>query len=208
MIKNLINRSDRNSIHGGKSWQADARFLEIVTALKMQSERLNRTSQRMISRGKELFDQCVRAQQEGDVGRATIYANEIAQLRKMSKVIVRSQLSLEKVLLRLETVKEFGDVMYVLGPATTIIKQIQSDLSGIVPEVAHNLKHIDEVLEGLIIEAGSISGAMGASVAVSDAEAHKILQEAAEIATQRMKTTFPEIPESVGTTESSFSKSG
>lgn len=179
----------------------DSRFLEILTELKMQSEKLNRTSQRLISRGKSLFEQCVAAQQEGDVGRATIYANEIAQLRKMSRVVVRSQLSLEKVILRLETVKEFGDVMYVLGPATTIVKQVQKDLSGIVPEVSNNLKHVDEILEGLIIEAGSVTGTM-INVTVSDGEAQKILQEASEIAAQRMKSTFPEIPEGLKSLES------
>ncbi|MEM0445398.1 MAG: Snf7 family protein [Nitrososphaerota archaeon] len=179
---------------------SDSRYLEIITALKIQSEKLNRTAQRLISRGKDLFEQCVRAQQEGDIGRATIYANEIAQLRKMSRVVVRSQLSLEKVILRLETVKEFGDVMHVLGPATTIIKHVQSDLAGIVPEVAENLRYVDEMLEGLIIEAGTVSGSI-TSVSASDGEAQKILQEAAEVAAQRMKTAFPEIPEGLKVTE-------
>jgi division protein CdvB (Snf7/Vps24/ESCRT-III family) len=195
-MKNPFSRSGG----GGTAFSSDGRYLEIITALKIQSEKLNRTSQRLIGRGKELFEQCVRAQQEGDVGRATIYANEIAQLRKMSRIVVRSQLSLEKVILRLETVKEFGDVMHVLGPATAIIKQVQSDLSGIVPEVAQNLKHVDEILEGLIIEAGTVSGAV-VNVSVSDSEAQKILQEASEIAAQRMKSTFPEIPEGIKTME-------
>lgn len=180
---------------------SDSRYLEIVTALKIQSEKLNRTAQRLIARGKDLFEQCVRAQQEGDMGRATIYANEIAQLRKMSRVVVRSQLSLEKVILRLETVKEFGDVMHVLGPATAIIKHVQSDLAGVVPEVAENLRYVDEMLEGLIIEAGTVTGSI-TSVSTSDGEAQKILQEAAEVAAQRMKTAFPEIPESIKLNES------
>jgi division protein CdvB (Snf7/Vps24/ESCRT-III family) len=185
----------------GKGFVAsDSRYLEILTALKIQSEKLNRTAQRLVARGKELFEQCVRAQQEGDSGRATIYANEIAQLRKMSRIIVRSQLSLEKVILRLETVKEFGDVMHVLGPATAIIRQVQSDLAGIVPEVAQNLKYVDEMLEGLIIEAGSVSGSI-INVSVSDGEAQKILQEASEVAAQRMKTAFPEIPDTLKASE-------
>jgi division protein CdvB (Snf7/Vps24/ESCRT-III family) len=185
----------------GKGFVAsDSRYLEILTALKIQSEKLNRTAQRLVARGKELFEQCVRAQQEGDSGRATIYANEIAQLRKMSRIIVRSQLSLEKVILRLETVKEFGDVMHVLGPATAIIRQVQSDLAGIVPEVAQNLKYVDEMLEGLMIEAGSVSGSI-INVSVSDGEAQKILQEASEVAAQRMKTAFPEIPDTLKASE-------
>ncbi|MCX8203136.1 MAG: Snf7 family protein [Nitrososphaeria archaeon] len=173
---------------------SDARFTEVLMALRIQSDKLSRTVARLSARARELFEQCVRAQQEGDVSRATIYANEIAQLRKMSRVVVRSQLSLEKVILRLETVKEFGDVMHVLGPATAIVKQVQSDLAGIVPEVAQNLRYVDEVLEGLIAEAGSVSGTV-VSVSISDPEAQRILQEASEVAAQRMKTAFPDVPE-------------
>ncbi|HDD56524.1 MAG TPA: hypothetical protein ENG18_00705, partial [Nitrososphaeria archaeon] len=132
--------------------------------------------------------------QELDRDRATIYANEIAQLRKMSRTILKSQISLEKVILRLETIRDFGDVMNVLAPATKIIRRIQSDLSGLVPEVAHNLRMVDEMLEGIMVEAGNVTGAT-VSVMVADSEARRILEEASEIAAQRMSSQFPELPE-------------
>jgi len=171
------------------------RLIDILTQLKIQSEKLNRTSERLKQRGRELFEQCVRAEQERDTARATVYANEIAQLRKMMRTILKSQLSLDKVILRLETVKEFGDVMHVLQPATSIIRQVQSELSGLVPEVAYNLRKVDEMLEGIVIEAGNVAGA-SVYVSVNDSEAQKVLEEAAEIAAQRMKTSFPDLPES------------
>lgn len=170
------------------------RMLEILTQLKIQTEKLNRTIERLKHRGKTLFEQCVRAAQERDTARATIYANEIAQLRKMTRTILTSHMSLEKVVLRLETVKEFGDVMHVLGPAAQIIRQVQSELSGVVPEVSNSLRRVDEMLESVIIEAGNVTGG-SVYVSVSDAEAQKIMEEAAEIAAQRMKTNFPDLPE-------------
>ena len=164
------------------------RVNDIIIQLRVQSEKLRRAYQRLIARDRELFEACVSAEQELDRDRATIYANEIAQLRKMSRTILKSQISLEKVILRLETIKDFGDVMNVLAPA------IQVELSGIVPEVAHNLGVIDEMLEGVIVEAGSFTGAT-TTVTVADREARKILEEAAEIAAQRMSRQFPELPE-------------
>ncbi len=171
------------------------RMLEILTQLKIQNEKLNRTIERLKHRGKELFEQCVRAEQEKDTARATIYANEIAQLRKMTRTLLASHMSLDKVVLRLETVKEFGDVMHVLGPATQIIKQVQHEISGIVPEVAHSLRRVDEMLESIIIEAGNVTGG-SVYVTVSDSEAQKIIEEASEVAAQRMKGSFPDLPES------------
>jgi len=170
------------------------RIIDILTHLKVQAEKLKRTYHRLLARDKELFEACVRAEQELDRDRATIYANEIAQLRKMSRTILKSQISLEKVILRLETIRDFGDVMNVLAPATKIIRRIQSDLSGLVPEVAHNLRMVDEMLEGIMVEAGNVTGAT-VSVMVADSEARRILEEASEIAAQRMSSQFPELPE-------------
>jgi len=177
-----------------RSMVLSPRVNDIIIQLRVQSEKLRRAYQRLIARDRELFEACVSAEQELDRDRATIYANEIAQLRKMSRTVLRSQISLEKVILRLETIKDFGDVMNVLAPATKIVKQIQVDLSGIVPEVSHNLGVIDEMLESVIVEAGSFTGAM-TTVTVADREARKILEEAAEIAAQRMSKQFPELPE-------------
>jgi len=50
------------------------------------------------------------------------------------------------------------------------------------------------MLESLMVEAGNFTGAM-TSVTVADREARKILEEAAEIAAQRMSKQFPELPE-------------
>ncbi|MEM0328762.1 MAG: Snf7 family protein [Nitrososphaerota archaeon] len=177
-----------------RSLTLSPRINDVIIQLRVQSEKLKRAYQRLVARDRELFEACVTAEQELDRDRATIYANEIAQLRRMSRTILRSQISLEKVILRLETIKDFGDVMNVLAPATRIIKQIQTDLSGIVPEVAHNLEVIDEMLEGLMVEAGNFTGAI-TSVTVADREARRILEEAAEIAAQRMSKQFPELPE-------------
>jgi len=178
------------------------RIMDILTHLKVQAEKLKRTYHRLLARDKELFEACVRAEQELDRDRATIYANEIAQLRKMSRTILKSQISLEKVILRLETIRDFGDVMNVLAPATKIIRRIQSDLSGLVPEVAHNLRMVDEMLEGVMVEAGNVTGAT-VSVMVADSEARRILEEASEIAAQRMSNQFPELPEPLKTDERS-----
>ena len=73
------------------------RINDIIIQLRVQSEKLRRTYQRLLARDRELFEACVAAEQELDRDRATIYANEIAQLRKMSRTILKSQISLETV---------------------------------------------------------------------------------------------------------------
>jgi len=140
-----------------------------------------------------LFEKCVLAQQEKDSYKAAMYAEEVVQLKKMNAVVLRSQHSLRQVALRLETLQDFKDAGAILGPIVTVVNQIRGDLAGVVPEVSNGLARIDDVLDTLIIEAGTAGSPMLDS-SVSNEEAMKILQEASEISAMRMKGKFPELP--------------
>jgi len=166
---------------------------EVVTSLRVQENRLEDISHRFSDRGRQLFEKCVLAQQERDSYKAAMYAEEVVQLKKMSAVVLRSQHSLRQVALRLETLQDFKDAGAILGPIVTVVNQIRGDLAGVVPEVSNGLAHIDEVLDTLIIEAGTAGSPMLDSP-VSNEEAMKILQEASEISAMRMKGKFPELP--------------
>ena len=166
---------------------------EVVTSLRVQENRLEDISHRFSDRGRQLFEKCVLAQQERDSYKAAMYAEEVVQLKKMNAVVLRSQHSLRQVALRLETLQDFKDAGAILGPIVTVVNQIRGDLAGVVPEVSNGLAHIDEVLDTLIIEAGTAGSPMLDS-SVSNEEAMKILQEASEISAMRMKGKFPELP--------------
>jgi len=166
---------------------------EVVTSLRVQENRLEDISQRFSDRGRQLFEKCVLAQQEKDSYKAAMYAEEVVQLKKMNAVVLRSQHSLRQVALRLETLQDFKDAGAILGPIVTVVNQIRGDLAGVVPEVSNGLARIDDVLDTLIIEAGTAGSPMLDS-SVSNEEAMKILQEASEISAMRMKGKFPELP--------------
>ncbi|MEM2530805.1 MAG: hypothetical protein QXL32_06830, partial [Candidatus Bathyarchaeia archaeon] len=77
-----------------------------IHRLKIQSNRLESSAIRLMQRDKEFFAKVVQAQMQKDFARATMYANECAEIRKMAKVVLSSQLALERVLVRLETIQE------------------------------------------------------------------------------------------------------
>jgi len=181
-------------------WFFGEQLTNVATQMRIQAENLRRTADNLSDRGKTMFEKCVRAQQERDMSRAAMYANEVAQQRKMCRLILKSQLALEQVILRLETVREFGDIAKVLGPATNIVLQVQAEIGGLVPEVSMGLSRIDEMLASLMVEAGSVAGETLA-VRVGDEEAQNILREASEIAAQRLKSSWPELPERRGVPE-------
>ncbi|MGC8673940.1 MAG: cell division protein CdvB1/B2, partial [Thermoprotei archaeon] len=112
--------------------------------------------------------------------------------------VLRSQLALEQVSLRLETIEEFGDVAVSMAPLAKVVGSIRSELSGVMPTVSFELGEINETLGQLVTEAGEAGGA-SYDVEASD-EARKILEEAGAVAEQKVKERFPEAP-SLGAVE-------
>jgi len=170
------------------------RIAQTVFRLKLQRDKLEQAASRLKQHDQQLFEKIVEAQMVKDDARAAIYANECAEIRKMAKIVLSSQLALEQVILRLETIEEFGDVLAHMAPITGVIHSLKGKLSGIVPEVSYELGSIGEMLNGMMVEAGVAAGAPPTPEAASE-ESKRILQEASLVAEQRMKEKFPELPE-------------
>src|SRR5437660_11355833 len=74
--------------------------------LKVQQNRLEGANLKTQQHDKSLFDKCVQAQMAKDTMRSAMYANEIAEIRKIAKVTLRSEAALEQAVLTLETKEE------------------------------------------------------------------------------------------------------
>jgi division protein CdvB (Snf7/Vps24/ESCRT-III family) len=133
------------------------RINECLFKLKVQERKLERTSYHMQQRDQALYGKCVLAVQGKNTELASMYANECAELRKMAKVVLHSELALEQVTLRLETVNEFGDLAYTMMPVAHVVKALKTQLQGVMPEVSLELSEVNETLEGLAVEVGEAS---------------------------------------------------
>jgi len=169
------------------------RISECLFKLKVQERKLERTSYHMQQRDQALYGKCVLAVQGKNTELASMYANECAELRKMAKVVLHSELALEQVTLRLETVNEFGQLAYTMIPVAKVVRVLKSQLEGVMPEVSMELSEVNETLETLSTEVGETTESTFDMSASSD-ESQKILQEANFVAEQKMKERFPELP--------------
>jgi len=160
--------------------------------LHNQLEKLEHTYARLHERDTELFQRCVGAQVSNDNGHAKIYANECAEIRKIAKVVLGSELALERVILRLETVGEFTDVMLELAPLMYIVKETKSKIVGIVPQVANELDEVSSMLGDLTYEAGEVNNT-ALPIEATDQEARKVLEETGLIAEQKVREHFPDL---------------
>ncbi|MGA2784940.1 MAG: Snf7 family protein [Candidatus Bathyarchaeia archaeon] len=166
-----------------------------IYRLRVQQNKLESTSMRMQQHDKEIFAKCVSAQMTHDTARAAMYANECAEVRKIAKVTLQSQLALEQVAIRLETIEEFGDVARMMGPVASVVRSVKSQISGVIPEVGFELNEVGEMLNSFVAESGEpISESY--DVGASNEEAQRILGEANAIADQHIREKFPDLPQS------------
>lgn len=176
-----------------------------LSKMRVQLRRLDNTLHQLENRDKKLYDKCVKSLSDKNMASATMYANECAEIRKIAKMTLASQLALERVTLRLETVREFGDIAFNMNQAAHVVSLIKDNLANIVPEVSSKLDEVNDTLQDLMVEVGE---ATESSLAMSSSseEAQNILKEATTLAEQKLTDTFPEIPP-ISEEESNLEKS-
>lgn len=150
-------------------------------------------SVRLQQRDKEMFQRCIGAELSKDMAHAALYANECAEIRKMAHITLSSELALERVTLRLQTIEEFGDIMAQIAPVIGVVRETRGRIAGVIPEVAGELGEVNNMLSDMSIEAGEVQE-QDFDVAASSTEARKVLEESSVIAAQQMKERFPELP--------------
>jgi division protein CdvB (Snf7/Vps24/ESCRT-III family) len=162
--------------------------------LGSQKEKLEQMSSRLQQRDKEMFQRCIGAQLSKDTAHAALYANECAEIRKMAHLTLSSELALERVILRMQTVEEFGDIMAQMAPVIGVVRETRGRIAGVIPEVANELGEVNNMLSDMSIETGEVGQDQSFDMAVSSTEARKVLEESSAIASQQMKERFPELP--------------
>jgi division protein CdvB (Snf7/Vps24/ESCRT-III family) len=164
-----------------------------VRRIDLQVQKLDQATERFSQRDKAIFARIVDAYTKHDSARANVFANELAEVRKMSRLIINARLALEQITLRLRTVSELGDVVSTLGPAVGVLRSVRAGLVSVFPEAENELGEIGNMLSGIMIEAGQGSG-MTLNFDTVNEDASKILTEAATVAEQKIKDKFPELP--------------
>lgn len=164
-----------------------------IRRIELQVQRLDQANERFSDRDKKIFARIVEAYTKHDMARANVFANELAEIRKMEKMIMHGRLALEQIVLRLRTVSELGDIVTTLAPAVSVLSSVKSGMTAIFPEAERELGQIGNMLNGIMIDAGQSTG-LTINFESANEDAQKILTEASSVAEQRIKEKFPDLP--------------
>lgn len=173
------------------------RIQTAVNKLQLQISKMDSMLNKLHERDAQLFKRIVAAMQQHDTNASRVLSNELAEIRKVTKMLGNARMALEQVQLRLTTIHDLGDAMVAIGPAMSTMKGLKSSLGRFMPEADAELNAMTQTLGGLMMD--SLAGdAFSMDSDISNEETDKILQEASAVAEQQIGDRFPSVPSSSG----------
>jgi division protein CdvB (Snf7/Vps24/ESCRT-III family) len=169
------------------------RLEQATNQIQSQITKLDNRLVRLKERDSTIFKRMVTEMQKHDAQMSSALSNELAEVRKTANIVNQSKIALEQTTLRLNTVKDLGDMVATVAPAMGIVRSVRSELINFMPEAGHEMGEIGSVLSSILVDAGRL-GEFTLNFKAANEDAERILAEASIIAEKRMKEQFPEIP--------------
>ena len=169
------------------------RIQNAVNKLQVQTTKMDAMLSKLEERDKQLFQRVVTAVQQHDTSASKVLSNELAEIRKVKKMLGGARMSLEQVQLRLATIHDLGDAMVAIGPAMNTMKSLQSSLGKFMPEADSEMNAMAQTLNGLMVDSIS-DDSFNMESDASNEETDRILQEASAVAEQQIGDKFPSVP--------------
>ena len=179
------------------------RISNAVKKLQLQINKLDSMLTNLQERDTKLFQRIVEATQKHDTRTTKVLGNELAEIRKVTKILSSARIALEQIELRLTTCGDLGDTVVAMMPTVGLMKNLKSSLGKIMPGAEKEIGQMAEMLGGFMTESFSGDATFGVDES-TNAESENILKEAAAVAESSAGQMFPSAP--TNTQEATTSK--
>lgn len=171
------------------------RVQEGIKKLQLQIKKLDSMLTGLQERDAKLFQRIVTATQNHDVQTSKVLGNELAEIRKVTKILSNARIALEQIELRLSTCSDLGDTVVAMIPTMGLMKNLKTSLGKVMPGAEQEIGQMAEMLGGFMTESFSGDAAFGIDE-TTNSESEKILREASAVAESSTGEMFPSVPSS------------
>ncbi|MGI0069728.1 MAG: Snf7 family protein [Nitrosotalea sp.] len=169
------------------------RMEQAIKRLQTQIAKMDGMISKLKQRDEKLFKRIVVATQQHDTTTSKVLSKELAEVRKVTKLLGNARIALEQIELRLSTFHDLGDTVVTIMPTIGLMRNLRSSLIRFMPEADHELSGMTEMLGGLMTDSFH-GGDFGIDSEASSEESEKILQEAAAVAEAAVNDKLPSMP--------------
>jgi division protein CdvB (Snf7/Vps24/ESCRT-III family) len=160
-----------------------SKIASTIKEIELHRRELDGLRSKLEQRRKSLFETTVRAMMSRDKSKASIYANEWAELRKVGKVVEASELALTQVVLRLESIVDVGDVMSHMNMAFKVLRKVSKTVQGLVPALDQASTEINNTLTETMAEMGNMAPSVNLNIQTENGA--ELVEQARRLAEQR-----------------------
>jgi division protein CdvB (Snf7/Vps24/ESCRT-III family) len=161
-----------------------------------QITRLRLLNKKFSSMDSDFRRQIAESIKAGNNARAKVLAAELANVRKVQHTTQNMGIALEVVVLRCSTINEFANIMDTITPTVQMVKDIQRDISKVVPTANELINSVTNTTSEVLMNC-SVSDDLGKISTPMDEDSLKILGEVEELLEQETKSKLPEVPEGI-----------
>ena len=172
-----------------------------MQTLKIQHSKLQQASFRLKERDRILFQTCINALNNKNKEKAAICANELAEVRKLIKFLYQTELAIERVILRLETIKELSDIVVDLKPALKLLQSVSQQLFEVLPDVSSELNKVNEAISETLYSTKITADESIIPVNRKTPEGEEIIKEVSGFLERKLAEKLPEPPATLETPE-------
>lgn len=165
-----------------------------IYTLKTQQNKLAQASFRLKERDRILFETCLSALKKNNKEKANMCATEIAEVRKLVKFLHNVQLAIERVILRLETIRELGDIVADLKPALKMLQGVSQELFQVLPDVSSELSNVNSTIQDTLQQTRFTADENIVGVGRKTEGGEEILKEVSCFMEQKIAEDLPEPP--------------
>jgi division protein CdvB (Snf7/Vps24/ESCRT-III family) len=179
----------------GSDGDVKPKIASTIKEIEAHRKELENLRLKLEQRRKALFDTTVKAMMSKDQTKASVYADEWSELRKVGRVVYASELALTQVVLRLESISYVGDVMYHMSRAFRVVKKVNKTVQGLVPTLDQASDDINNTLNETMSQMGQFSPSINLNIRTESGE--ELVEQARRLAEERaeeMKHSLNVIP--------------
>lgn len=159
-----------------------------------QITKLNKLSKKFVIMDTHFRKQIVQNIKVGNNVRAKALANELVNIHRIQRTTKNMVMSLEVVALRSTIIGEFAIIMDTINPTIDLIKDIERDISMVVPTAHEVLNEVTNASSEILNY--NVNPELKISMPV-DEEALKILGEVEESVEEETRQKLPDIPATI-----------
>lgn len=166
-----------------------------VREIEAHRKELELLRMKLEARTHAIFEAAFKAFQKHDTATATVFSNEYRELKKVTRVVAVSELALTQVIVRLESIRDVGDVVHHVTSAFKVTQRISRTLAGLLPgleSAAENMRStLSETMSGL----GQISPMT--ALDIESQTGVEVVSRAREYVEERTKQIQESLPSSI-----------